>query len=61
MYRIPAATEPGARVLHAEVTGLPNLDLVLEVFDSHGGFVAQADARGEGEGASGDGEAKPSA
>src|SRR5262249_23520407 len=63
VYRIPAATQPGARVLHAEVTGLPNLDLVLEVFDSHGEFVAQADARGEGEGETipnlrlGDGEA----
>ena len=50
VYRIPAAAQPGARVLHAEVTGLPNLDIVLEVFDSHGEFVAQADARGEGEG-----------
>jgi serine/threonine-protein kinase len=63
VYRIPAADTPGARVLHAEVTGLPNLDLVLEVFDSHGEFVAQADARGEGEGEAipnlriGDGEA----
>jgi serine/threonine-protein kinase len=44
------ATAPGPRVLRAEVTGLPNLDLVLEVFDGSGQMLGRADSRGQGEG-----------
>jgi len=53
VYRIPPA--PGGpnaptRVLRAEVTGIPNMDLVLEVFNAQGELLARADAHGVGEG-----------
>jgi hypothetical protein len=49
VFRVPAEGS-GARLLRVEVTGVPNIDLVLEVFDARGEFLAQADERGEGEG-----------
>jgi hypothetical protein len=38
------------KVLHAEVTGLPNMELVLEVFDGTGKKLAEADNGGVGDG-----------
>jgi serine/threonine-protein kinase len=45
---------PAAEVLRAEVSGLPNMELVLEVFDSTGKKIAEAD-----NGSVGDGELIP--
>jgi hypothetical protein len=40
----------GPQVLRAEVSGLPNLEIVLEVFDSAGKKIAEADNGGVGDG-----------
>jgi serine/threonine-protein kinase len=49
VYRIPAGGD-GPRLLHVAVTGVPNIDLVLEVFDARGDPIAKADTGGDGDG-----------
>ncbi|HEY3352243.1 MAG TPA: protein kinase [Polyangia bacterium] len=46
-FRVPAASDPHAtRILAARVTGIPNMDLTLELYDLEGQRVAQADGAG---------------
>jgi len=47
-FRIPGAKEP--RVVSARLEGIPDVDLVLELFDSQGVAVAKSDGRGKGGG-----------
>ena len=47
-FRIPGAREP--RLVSARLEGIPDVDLVLELFDSQGVAVAKSDARGKGGG-----------
>ena len=47
-FRIPSAKE--ARVVSARLEGIPDVDLVLELFDAQGMAVAKSDARGKGGG-----------
>lgn len=47
-FRIPSAKEP--RVVSARLEGIPDVDLVLELFDAQGVAVAKSDARGKGGG-----------
>jgi serine/threonine-protein kinase len=47
-YRIPPGAGP--RLVTAQVTGVPELDLVLELFDDRGKLVARADAAPAGGG-----------
>src|SRR5439155_1772164 len=49
-YRIPAGS--GTRAVTARITGIPGVDLVLELFDEHGRLVVKADAARAGEGES---------
>jgi serine/threonine protein kinase len=49
-YRIPAG--PGPRAVTAKITGVPGVDLVLELFDGSGKLVSKADHAREGEGES---------
>jgi hypothetical protein len=49
-YRIPAG--PGPRAVTAKITGVPDVDLVLELFDGSGKLVSKADHAREGEGES---------
>jgi serine/threonine protein kinase len=49
-YRIPAGTGP--RAVTAKITGVPEVDLVLELFDASGKLVAKADHARQGEGES---------
>jgi serine/threonine-protein kinase len=46
-YRIPAGS--GIRAVTARITGVPNLDLVLELFDGRGQLVARANAAPAGD------------
>jgi serine/threonine-protein kinase len=43
-YRVPAGK--GARVVHARLEGVPDLDLVLELFDAQGRPLAKCDEHG---------------
>jgi serine/threonine-protein kinase len=45
-YRVPAGK--GARVVHARLEGVPDLDLVLELFDAQGRPLAKSDEHGRG-------------
>jgi eukaryotic-like serine/threonine-protein kinase len=45
-YRIPLG--PGTRAVTASVTGIPDVDLVLELFDGSGQRLGKADAAGPG-------------
>jgi serine/threonine-protein kinase len=45
-YRVPAGR--GARVVHARLEGVPDLDLVLELFDAQGRPLAKSDEHGRG-------------
>jgi serine/threonine protein kinase len=45
-FRVPVGH--GARVMHARLEGVPELDLVLEVFDAQGRRLAKSDAHGRG-------------
>ena len=47
-FRVPAGN--GARVLSARVQGIPDIDLVMELFDAQGDALAKSDSRGEGGG-----------
>jgi eukaryotic-like serine/threonine-protein kinase len=47
-FQIPAGK--GARAVSARLQGIPDVDLVLELFDAQGRRVAKADARGRGGG-----------
>src|SRR5262249_42932487 len=47
-YRIPIGVGP--RSLTARLQGLPNMDLILEVFDGQARRIAKADAAGSGQG-----------
>jgi serine/threonine protein kinase len=49
-YRIPAGSGP--RAVTAKITGVPEIDLVLELFDATGKLVAKADHTRQGEGES---------
>ena len=49
-YRIPAG--PGPRAVTAKITGVPEVDLVLELFDSAGKLVSKVDHARQGEGES---------
>jgi serine/threonine-protein kinase len=49
-YRIPAG--PGPRAVTAKITGVPDVDLVLELFDATGKPVTKADNGRQGEGES---------
>jgi serine/threonine protein kinase len=48
-YRIPA-DKAGLRAVTAKITGIPDVDLVLELYDGAGKLVARADHAREGEG-----------
>jgi hypothetical protein len=50
-YRIPAGGS-GLRAVTAKITGIPDVDLVLELYDSTGKLVARADHARDGEGES---------
>ncbi|HEY6477081.1 MAG TPA: hypothetical protein VI456_10900, partial [Polyangia bacterium] len=45
-FRIPAGK--GARAVDARLEGIPNVDLVLELYDAQGRRVAKSDERGRG-------------
>jgi eukaryotic-like serine/threonine-protein kinase len=45
-FRIPAGK--GARAVDARLEGIPNVDLVLELYDAQGRRVAKSDAHGRG-------------
>jgi len=45
-YRIPPG--PGPRAVTARVSGVPDLDLVLELYDEHGRLVARSDGATSG-------------
>jgi serine/threonine-protein kinase len=45
-FRVPAGK--GARTVSARLQGIPNVDLVLELFDAQGTLVAKSDAGGRG-------------
>ena len=45
-FQVPAGTGP--RIVSAHLEGIPDVDLVLELFDAQGRRVARADARGRG-------------
>lgn len=47
-FRIPVSKD--ARVVSARLEGIPDVDLVLELFDGQGVAVAKSDARGKGGG-----------
>ncbi|MBC8133815.1 MAG: serine/threonine protein kinase, partial [Deltaproteobacteria bacterium] len=47
-FRVPSGK--GARVVSVRVEGLPNVDLVLELFDAQGNAVEKSDSRGTGGG-----------
>lgn len=47
-FRIPSSKE--TRVVSARLEGIPDVDLVLELFDGQGVAVAKSDARGKGGG-----------
>jgi serine/threonine protein kinase/ribosomal protein L40E len=47
-FQIPAGK--GTRAVSARLQGIPDVDLVLELFDAQGRRVARADARGRGAG-----------
>jgi serine/threonine-protein kinase len=50
-YRIPRAPDPhDTRIVAAHVTGIPNMDLTLELYDLDGQRVAQADGSGPSHG-----------
>jgi hypothetical protein len=49
-YRIPAGS--GLRAVTAKITGVPEVDLVLELFDSTGKLVTKVDHAHQGEGES---------
>jgi hypothetical protein len=46
-YRIPAGR--GVRAVTARLTGIPNVDLVMELYDGRGTRLARADGGGPGE------------
>ena len=47
-FRLPSSKD--TRVVSARLQGIPDVDLVLELFDSQGVAVAKSDARGKGGG-----------
>jgi hypothetical protein len=47
-FRVPPGV--GARVLSARIQGIPDVDLVLELFDAQGTALAKSDAHGNGGG-----------
>ncbi|HET6146114.1 MAG TPA: protein kinase [Polyangia bacterium] len=47
-FQIPAGN--GARAISARLQGIPDVDLVVELFDAQGRRIAKADARGRGGG-----------
>jgi len=47
-FRVPAGK--GTRVVSARLAGIPNVDLVLELFDGAGALRAKVDAHGKGAG-----------